>query len=94
MYTLLSLWEFLPWEIWVAFPEESQLQQSRATQPSFFSFFHFECVDKAFAVVVCTVMMQDTDILSALSTGHQEAQVMVMMVIVHLSLTHLMCTSC
>ena len=24
---------FLPWEIWVAFPGESQLQQSRTTQP-------------------------------------------------------------
>ena len=36
-YTLLSQsvnhqWEFLPWEIWVAFPKESQLQQSHATQ--------------------------------------------------------------
>ena len=27
LYTLLSQWEFLPWEIWVAFPKESQLQQ-------------------------------------------------------------------
>ena len=25
--------EVFPWEIWVAFPKESQLQQSRATQP-------------------------------------------------------------
>ena len=25
---------FLPWEIWVAFPRESQLRQSRATQPT------------------------------------------------------------
>ena len=25
---------FPPWEIWVAFPRESQLQQSRATQPT------------------------------------------------------------
>ena len=25
---------FLPWEIWVAFPGESQLRQSRATQPT------------------------------------------------------------
>ena len=32
LYTLLSQWEFLPWEIRVAFPKESQLQQSRATQ--------------------------------------------------------------
>ena len=24
---------FLPWEVWVAFPGESQLQQSHATQP-------------------------------------------------------------
>ena len=30
----LSQWEFLPREIRVAFPKESQLQQSRATQPS------------------------------------------------------------
>ena len=33
-YILLSQLEFLPWEIRVAFPKESQLQQqSRATQP-------------------------------------------------------------
>ena len=32
-YILLSQWEFLPWEIRVAFPKESQLRQSRATQP-------------------------------------------------------------
>ena len=25
---------FLPWEIWVAFPRESQLRQNRATQPT------------------------------------------------------------
>ena len=25
---------FLPWEIWVVFPRESQLQQSRSTQPT------------------------------------------------------------
>ena len=31
--TLLSQWELLLWEIRVAFPKESQLQQSRATQP-------------------------------------------------------------
>ena len=31
-YTLLSQWEFFPWEILVAFPKECQLQQSRATQ--------------------------------------------------------------
>ena len=31
-YTLLSQWEFFPWEIRVTFPKESQLQQSRATQ--------------------------------------------------------------
>ena len=30
--TLLSQWEFLPWEIWVTFPKESQLQQSHDTQ--------------------------------------------------------------
>ena len=29
LYSLLSQWEFLPWEIWVAFPKESQLQQWR-----------------------------------------------------------------
>ena len=33
VYTLLSQWEFLAWEIRVAFPKESQLQQSRAIQP-------------------------------------------------------------
>ena len=32
VYTLLSQYEFLPWEIRVDFPKESQLQQSRATQ--------------------------------------------------------------
>ena len=33
LYTLLSQWEFLQWEIRVTFPKESQLQPSRATQP-------------------------------------------------------------
>ena len=33
LHTLLPQWEFLPWEIRVAFPKESQLQKSRATQP-------------------------------------------------------------
>ena len=33
LYALLSQWEFPPWEIRVALPKESQLQQSRATQP-------------------------------------------------------------
>ena len=34
VYILFSQWEFLPWKIRVAlFPKESQLQQSRATQP-------------------------------------------------------------
>ena len=32
LYTLLSQWEFPPWEIWVAFSKESQLQQSCYTQ--------------------------------------------------------------
>ena len=32
-YTLLSHWEFLPWEIQVDFPKKSQQQQSCATQP-------------------------------------------------------------
>ena len=32
VFTLLSPWKFIPWEIRVAFPQESQLQQSRATQ--------------------------------------------------------------
>ena len=31
--TLLSQWEFFPWEVRAAFPEKSQLQQSHATQP-------------------------------------------------------------
>ena len=31
---------FIPWEIRVAFPGESQLQQSRATQPRVFQYFH------------------------------------------------------
>ena len=30
--TLLSQWDFFPWEMWGAFPKESQLQQSRITQ--------------------------------------------------------------
>ena len=34
VYTLLSQWGFIPWKIRVAFPKESQLQQSRATQPT------------------------------------------------------------
>ena len=29
LYTFLSQWKFLPWESWVAFLKESQLQQSR-----------------------------------------------------------------
>ena len=33
-FTLLSQWEFFPSEICVDFPKESQLRQSRATQPS------------------------------------------------------------
>ena len=33
LYTLLSQWEFFTWEIRVAFPKKSQLQQSRAIQP-------------------------------------------------------------
>ena len=32
-YTLLSQWEFLPWETRVAFPKKNLLQQSRVTQP-------------------------------------------------------------
>ena len=32
-YILLSQWEFIPWEIPVAFPKENQLQESRTTQP-------------------------------------------------------------
>ena len=31
-YKCIVLIRFLPWEIWVAFPGESQLRQSRATQ--------------------------------------------------------------
>ena len=34
MYALSFQWEFLPWEIRVAFLKEIQLQQSRATQPN------------------------------------------------------------
>ena len=33
-YYCIVLLEFLPWEIRVAFPGESQLRQSRATQPT------------------------------------------------------------
>ena len=32
-FTLLSQWEFFPWEIRVAFPKESQRRHSGATQP-------------------------------------------------------------
>ena len=32
--TVMSLWDFSHGEIWVAFPGESQLRQSRATQPT------------------------------------------------------------
>ena len=38
LYTLLSQWEFLPWETRVAFPKESQLQQSRARYPTVINF--------------------------------------------------------
>ena len=33
-YSCIVLMGFLPWEIWVAFPGESQLRQGRATQPT------------------------------------------------------------
>ena len=33
VHTLLSQWEFIPWEIRITFPKDSQLQQIRATQP-------------------------------------------------------------
>ena len=46
-WTWTNRWEFLPWEIWVAFPKENQLQQSRyltlTNQSTFcwvFSCFH------------------------------------------------------
>ena len=37
LYTLSSQWEFLPWETWVAFPKESQVQQGACWV---FSCFH------------------------------------------------------
>ena len=33
LYSCIVSQGFLPWKIWVAFPRESQLQQSHATQP-------------------------------------------------------------
>ena len=36
-YNCMASMEFLPWEIWVAFPIESQLPQSHATQPNVLS---------------------------------------------------------
>ena len=35
--------EFSPWEIQVTFPRESQLQQSRPTQPTVHAVFNFKC---------------------------------------------------
>ena len=32
-HSLLSQWEFFPWEIWIAFPKESKLWPSHAIQP-------------------------------------------------------------
>ena len=34
---------FLPWEVQAAFPRESQLQQSRATQPTYSACWVFQC---------------------------------------------------
>ena len=33
----IFLFGFLPWEIWIAFLRESQLQQSHATQPTVYA---------------------------------------------------------
>ena len=56
-YVKLSQWEFLPWEIWVAFPKESQLQQSSACYPALtnyiFQFHPFNriCFEKAGSLI-------------------------------------------
>ena len=38
---MIAPFGFLPWEIRIAFPEESQLRQSRTTQPTVHAGFFF-----------------------------------------------------
>ena len=51
---------FLPWEIWVAFPGESQLQQSRATQLTvhtvFLIFFSVSIIDQTWTWTTGSLM--------------------------------------
>ena len=45
---------FLPWEIRVAFPGESYLRQSRASQPGVYSLLNTNRTEKCFSVGYCT----------------------------------------